>query len=107
MLGELKTPVNNYDTNTQCIGSNPSKGKAIPILNVIKPYAMKAYGEFRFSSTILDLGTRGWVVSCMPLPPYPVDRRMGVPQSWSKHYGEENKNLVAARNQALVVQPVA
>jgi hypothetical protein len=56
-----------------CMGSNPSKGKVIPILNVIKPYAIKPYGEFRYSSTILDLGTRWCVVSCMPLPLYPRD----------------------------------
>jgi hypothetical protein len=55
------------------IGSNPSKGKVIPVLNVIKPYGIKAYGEFRYCPTILDLGTRRCVVSYMPLLLYPRD----------------------------------
>jgi hypothetical protein len=36
------------------------KEKDIPVFNyVIKYYAMKTYGEWRYSSTILNLGT-GW-----------------------------------------------
>jgi hypothetical protein len=72
-------------------------------------------GEWRYSSTIPDLGTRWrWVVSVMPRPLYPwgksplypLDRRLGGPQSWSGCYGEE-KNLAPARNRTLAVQPVA
>jgi hypothetical protein len=44
-------------------------------------------GELRYSSTILDLGTRWrWVVSFMPrplYPRYPLDRRLGGPKSRS------------------------
>jgi hypothetical protein len=58
-------------------------------------------GEWRYSSTFLDLGTRWrWVVSftSLPLyprgyrPRYPLDRRLGGPQSQSGLCGEE-KNL--------------
>jgi hypothetical protein len=54
-------------------------------------------GEWRCSSTILDLGTRWrWVVSLTPrplYPRYPLDRRLGGPQSRSGRSGEE-KNLL-------------
>jgi hypothetical protein len=55
-------------------------------------------GEWRYSSTILDLGTRWrWVVSFMPRPlyprrkssGYPMDRRLGGPQSRSGRCREE------------------
>jgi hypothetical protein len=55
-------------------------------------------GDWRYSFTILDLGTRQrWVVSFMPrsLNPwgkraqYPLERRFCGPQSWSGRYGEE------------------
>jgi hypothetical protein len=58
-------------------------------------------GEWRYSSIILDLGTRWrWVVSFTTLPRYPrgrgprypLDRRLGEPQSRSGRCGEE-KNL--------------
>jgi hypothetical protein len=78
-------------------------GKVIPVLNcVIKHYAMKTYGKWRYSSIILNLGTRWrWVVSLTPLPLYPrgwgprysLDRRLDEPQSWSGLYGEE-KNIL-------------
>jgi hypothetical protein len=42
------------------------------LLYVIKYYAMKAYGEWRYSSIILELGTRWrWMVNFTPLPLYP------------------------------------
>jgi hypothetical protein len=58
-------------------------------------------GEWRYSSTILGLGTRWrWVVSftLMPLylgetvPRYPLDKRLGGPQSRSGRCGAE-KNI--------------
>jgi hypothetical protein len=38
-------------------------------------------------------------------PLYSMDRRLGKPQGWSEHGGNEEKNPV--RNQTLVIQPVA
>jgi hypothetical protein len=61
----------------------------------------KRMGERRYSSTILDFGTRWrWVVSFTPLPlytrgkslRYPLDGRLGGPQSQSGRCREE-KNL--------------
>jgi hypothetical protein len=55
-------------------------------------------GEWRYSSTILDLDIRSrWVVSFTPRPLYsrgkspwyPLDRRLGGPQSWSVPCGVE------------------
>jgi hypothetical protein len=60
-------------------------------------------GEWRYSSTILHLGTRWkWVVCFTPLPVYqcinspshPLYRRLGGSQSQSGHYGGD-KNLPA------------
>jgi hypothetical protein len=57
-----------------------------------KHHAMKTYGEWKYSSTILDIGTRWrWVVSFMPQrlyhlgnsPRYQLDRRLCGHQSWS------------------------
>jgi hypothetical protein len=54
--------------------------------------------EWRYKSTVLDLGTRwGWVVRLTPRPlysqgtppPYPLDRRLGGPQSQSRHCVQE------------------
>jgi hypothetical protein len=73
---------------------------------------MKTCGEWKYSSTIIDLGTRWkWVVSFMPLPlypwgnnpQYPLDRRLVRPKSWSELYGEE-KNLALSRNRTLAVE---
>jgi hypothetical protein len=59
-------------------------------------------GKWRYSSTILDEGTQQrWVVILAPWPLhpgerapwYPLDRRLGAPQSWSGWYAEE-KNLL-------------
>jgi hypothetical protein len=58
--------------------------------------------EWRYSSTILDLGTRWrWVVSFMPRSLYPrgnshhfpLDTRLGGPQRRSGHCGEEKSVL--------------
>jgi hypothetical protein len=61
-------------------------------------------GELRYSSNILDLGTRWrWVVSFIlrPLyPRYPLGRRLGGPQSRSGSCGEE-KNVSAENRDNL------
>jgi hypothetical protein len=75
----------------------------------------KRMREWRYSSTILDLGSRcRWAVSFLSWsaltlgksPSYPLDMRMGGPQSRSGRYGGE-KNLVPAWNRNPTVQPVA
>jgi hypothetical protein len=62
---------------------------------------MKTYGEWSYSSTSLDLGTRWrWVVSFTLLPLYPRGKsarhpyytKLGGPQNRSRNCGEE-KNL--------------
>jgi hypothetical protein len=71
--------------------------------------------EWRYSSTILDLCTRWrWVVGFSPRPlyprgngpRYPLDRRLGGPQSLSGPCGEE-KNLAPAGIQTLAVHSIA
>jgi hypothetical protein len=76
---------------------------------------MKMRGEWRFSSTILEFGTR-WkkVVSFIlgPLyprgksPRYPLDRSLSGPQNRSGLCGEDKKSPDPAGNRNPVVQPV-
>jgi hypothetical protein len=63
---------------------------------------MKTYGEYRYSTKILDLGTRWkWVVSFTPRPlhpwgkspNYPLERRLGVPQSRSGRCGVKKNHF--------------
>jgi hypothetical protein len=72
-------------------------------------------GEFKYSSTILDIGTRWmWAVSFTPRPlyprrncaRYPLDMRVGGPKSQSRRCGEE-KNLSPTWIGTPGVQPVA
>jgi hypothetical protein len=80
-----------------------SKGKKVKLsLCLTKHHAMKTYwGSGGLTSHILDLGTRWrWVVSFTPRPLYPqgkspwypLDRRLGGPQSRSGHGGEEKNS---------------
>jgi hypothetical protein len=71
-------------------------------------------GEWRYSSTILALGSKWrWVVSFTSLPLYPqenslrylLDTRLGGPQSRSGRYGEE-KNFPPVGIRTSVVQTV-
>jgi hypothetical protein len=71
--------------------------KVVLVLKLLKHYAMKTYGEWIYSS--LDLSTSWrWVVSFknLPLysrgksPQYPLDRRLGGPQTLSGRYGHIN-----------------
>jgi hypothetical protein len=71
--------------------------------------------KWRYSSTILDLGTM-WrrVVRFTPRPlypwgnrpRYPLGRRLGGAQSRSRRYGEE-KSLASAGNQPLSSSPIS
>jgi hypothetical protein len=67
------------------------KGKVVPVLS--QALCHKDMGEWRYSSTILDLGTRWrWVVSFTPRPlysRYSLDGRLGGRQSPSGRYGRE------------------
>jgi hypothetical protein len=76
-------------------------GKVVPVVNRLSTMRWRHIGERRYSLTFLHLGTRwGWVVSFTPLPlyprgkspRYPLDRKLGGPQSRSGRCGEE-KNL--------------
>jgi hypothetical protein len=60
-------------------------------------------GEWRYNSTIVEIGPRrSWVVSFTPRPLsrrgrspwYPLDRRLGGPHSTSGYYGEKNNLLL-------------
>jgi hypothetical protein len=75
---------------------------------------MKTHTEWRYSSTILDLGTRWrWVVNFMPWPLttqenclwHILDRRLGGPQGRSGC--SEERNVTLAANQTSTIQPVA
>jgi hypothetical protein len=66
---------------------NVYKSKAVPVFNYLSTMPWRHMGEWRYSSTFLDLGTRWrWVVRFTPLaaltrgnrPGYPLDRRLGV-----------------------------
>jgi hypothetical protein len=76
--------------------------KAVLVLNYLSPMPWWHMGEWRYSSTILDLSTRWWwVVSFMSMslyhqgniPRYPLDRRLSGPQSWSGCCGVEKHLL--------------
>jgi hypothetical protein len=85
------------------------EGKAVPVLYWLSTMPWRHIGEWRYNSTILYLGTR-WrlLVSFTPLPlyprgkspRYPLDRRLGGPQSLSGHCGVENNFLTL-----LVIEP--
>jgi hypothetical protein len=77
---------------------------------------MKAYwGSVDIAPRILDLGTRWrWVVSFTPRPlypqgkspRYPLDRRLGGPQSRSGRSGEEKNSKPLPGLEPPVIQPV-
>jgi hypothetical protein len=58
---------------------------------------MKMYGEWRYSSTILNLGTRWmWVVSFTPRPFYLLKTGLGTHciGDWVQYFMTENTNLI-------------
>jgi hypothetical protein len=70
---------------------------------------MKTYGEWRYSSTILDLGTRWrWVVSFTPLPLCPSTDCIGglVSPRVGLDCGEDDKSCPSG-NRTRAVQSVA
>jgi hypothetical protein len=78
------------------------KYKVVSVLTQLSDTSWRHMGEWRYSSTILDLDTKWkWVVSFMlrPLyrrgknPRYPLDRKLGVVQSRSGRCGVQ-KNLL-------------
>jgi hypothetical protein len=77
------------------------KGK-VPVLNWVSTVPWRRVGEWRYSCTIPDLGTRWrWVVSltrwrlyhCGKSPWYPLNRTLGGPQSRFWRCGVE-KNML-------------
>jgi hypothetical protein len=55
------------------------KNKDVPVLNSLNMTPWRRVGEWRHSSTILDLGTRWrWVVSSKPLPFYSQGKELPV-----------------------------
>jgi len=78
---------------------------------------MKMYWEsIRIAPVILNLSTRSrWLVTSCPgcftrreWSYYPLDTRVGGPQSWSGCSGKDKKNPfpALARNWTLVIQPI-
>jgi hypothetical protein len=68
------------------------KGKVVPVIIELSNMPWRRMGEWRYSATIIDLGTRWrWVVRFRPLPLYPQGKRpryslywrLGGPQSRS------------------------
>jgi hypothetical protein len=97
--GLLISRVHNYAVSpggvkwSYMIITGKGKSKVDPVLNELNIMPWKHMGGWRYSFTILDLGTR-WrlVVSVKPLPlypRYPLDRRLGGPQNRSGRCGEE------------------
>jgi hypothetical protein len=91
-----------------CMSLECKKG-IVAVLNKLSTMPWRYMGEWRYSSTFLDFGTR-WrcVVSFTPRSLYPrgncprctLDRRLGGPQRRSGCYREE-KNVVSAEDIAL------
>jgi hypothetical protein len=84
------------------------------VLNKLSTTPWRCIREWRYSSIVLDLGTRWrWVVSFTPRPLHPrgksslcpLHRRLGAAQSLSEGYGDE-KNLASTGNRTPAVQPV-
>jgi hypothetical protein len=91
------------------------EGKVVPGLNYLSIMPWRSIEEWWYSSTILDLGGRwGWGFSFRPLPfyprgkslRYPLDRRLGGPQSRSGQRGEEKKSYIVW-NPTQALQPFA
>jgi hypothetical protein len=94
-----------------------NKCKVVPVLFLTEHHAMKAYWvNGGIILPILDLGTRWrWVVSFTPRPPYlqgkspwyPLDRRLGGPQSRSGCGGEEKNSQPLPRLEPPIMQPIS
>jgi hypothetical protein len=96
--------IHTYLNTTQSEQASQQKCKPFIKLSLYltKHHAMKTYwGSGGIAPCILDLGTRWrWVVSFTPWPIcpwgkspwYPLDRRLGGPQSHSGHSGEKKNS---------------
>jgi hypothetical protein len=72
------------------------QGKVIPVLNYSNSTPWRHMGEWRYSSTIRDLGSSftPWPLYLRGKSPwYPLDRRFGRPQSRSGRCGVEKTVL--------------
>jgi hypothetical protein len=90
------------------------KSKVVLVLNLLSTMPRRM-GDWRYSSTIRELGTRWrYLVNFTPRPRYPhrnhpqyqLYRRLGGPQSWSGCWSRQ-KSLTPARNRTPGVQPIA
>jgi hypothetical protein len=89
----------------------------VPVLFVTEHHTMKAYwGSGSIAPRILDLGTIWtWVFSFTPQPLYPqgknlwypLDRRLGGPQSRSGRGGEEKNSQPLPGLESPIIQSVA
>jgi hypothetical protein len=81
MAPTMPLTINNHHTITPCFATSlvDIKGKRNFIPGLINYHAIRMYGEWSYSSIILELGIR-WrrVVSFTPLPLYPGERARGT-----------------------------
>jgi hypothetical protein len=81
----------------------------------MKHHALKTYGEWRYSSTILDMGTRWRCCQLHTAAALPPGKESPVPIGWEAGWALEpvcalwsrEKSFTPARNRNPEVQPVA
>jgi hypothetical protein len=91
------------------------KGKVVPVLNWLSTVPWRHMGEWRYSSTILDLGVRWrWMVSSTPRPLFPGKSPPGTHWigGWLRPTGSldamgKSKKFYPAGNRTPAVQPIA
>jgi hypothetical protein len=93
-----------------------NKGKVVPVLNCLSSTPWPRIGEWRYRTTVLDLGTRWrWVVSFRhrllysqrKSPRHLLDRRLGGIQIRSGRCGEKSLTLWLCQESNSAAQPVA
>jgi hypothetical protein len=75
------------------------KGKVVLVLIYLSTMPWRHMGEWRYSSTLLGLGTRyrsvvTFTTPATLLPRYPFDRKLGGPQSGSWRFREKKKKML-------------
>jgi hypothetical protein len=93
------------------------KGKGVPVLFLTEHHALKEYwGSGSIAPYILDLNIRwrcvisftSWLLHPQGKSPwYPLDRRLGGPQSWSGCSGEEINFHRVLGLDPLIIQHIA